>query len=53
MLAEKLLDQIMYVKEESNFIRGCFDSSLRLIFIVNFKGFTFSEVYKKFRLKKI
>ena len=45
----------MNVCEEAgnNFIRGYFGIRSRLIFNVDFKGFIFSKVYKRFEVQKV
>ena len=36
-----------------NFISGCVDINSRSIFIMDFKGLRFSQVYKRFGVKKV
>ena len=52
MLAEKLLRKIMCMGW-NKFIGGFVDMSSRSIFNVDFKGFRFSKVYKRFGVKKV
>ena len=53
MLEEELLGKVMNVWEWTSFIGGWVGISLRLILIVDFKGFRFSKVYKRFGVQKV
>ena len=50
---EELLGKVMCVWGDINFIRGYVDFYSRSTSMVDFKGFRFSKVYKRFRVKKV